>query len=208
MKYYWSEQVGMSVGAGQIQRRYTCFDFVTDRLVGRGVTRYSACAARPPYPDGRTAMERRPYQDGRKRKRRASVLVCGLMKQNLRGSELAGCVDSHQTMANGKYLDYMLLQPVVDPVAVMVAENLADLRAFDFGECLSAHFGIVGKPSNRLHHLVFKPSSILGIEVAFKIFTVGSDAVLSALGYHDSHTAVRMRFVFDFALRSSRARRS
>ena len=30
----------------------------------------AACAARPPYLDGRTAMERRPYQDGRKRKRR------------------------------------------------------------------------------------------------------------------------------------------
>jgi len=130
------------------------------------------------------------------------------MKQERSGSELAGSVDSHQTMANGKYLNYMLLQPVVDPVAVMVAENLADLRAFDFGECLSAHFGIVGKSPDRLHHLVFKPSSILGIEVAFKIFTVGSDAVLSALGYHDSHTAARMRFVFDFALRSSRARRS
>ena len=115
------------------------------------------------------------------------------MEQERSGSELAGCVDSHQTMANGKYLDYMLLQPVVDPVAVMVAENLADLRAFDFGECLSAHFGIVGKPSNRLHHLVFKPSSILGIEVAFTIFTVGSDAVLSALGYYLNHRPAQKR---------------
>ena len=30
----------------------------------------AACAARPPYPDGRTAMERRPYQEWHKRKRR------------------------------------------------------------------------------------------------------------------------------------------
>ena len=70
MKYYGSEQVGMSVGAGQIQHGYTCSAFVADRSVGHGAARYSACAVRPPYPDGRTAMERRPYQEWRKRKRR------------------------------------------------------------------------------------------------------------------------------------------
>ena len=60
MKYCWSEQVGMSVGAGQIQHGYTCFDFVADRPVGRGVVFVRANAR------------------WRKRKRRTSVLVCGL----------------------------------------------------------------------------------------------------------------------------------
>ena len=105
------ERKSVGVGAGQIQRRYTCSAFVADRSVGHGAARYSASVERPPYLDGRTAMERRPYHEWRKRRcacgeavrfpdersevlceaksqeaaRRESALVCGSNKRIWKG---------------------------------------------------------------------------------------------------------------------------
>ena len=122
--------------------------------------------------------------------------------------KLARGVDSHQAMAHGEDFNHCPFDAVVNPVVVMVAENLANLRAIDFGKRLAAKLRVGRESLDGCKDFIFKPSSVFGIEVVFKVLAIGCDTFLSAFRDDESHTAARIRLVFDFALRSSRARRS
>ena len=84
MKHYRSEQVGMSVGAGQSQHGYACFGFVADRPVEHG-TRFARLAAR------RNASPHREW-----RKSGMSVLVCGF---TINGLPCHGCYTRRRTVS-------------------------------------------------------------------------------------------------------------
>ena len=64
-------------------------------------------------------------------------------------------------MPHGKDFDYVLLGTVVNPVAVMPTENLAQFRAVKFGECNPPDARIVGKLPHCFEHFVFEQSSVV-----------------------------------------------
>ena len=75
MKHYGSDHGGMSVGAGQFQHGHPCFDFVVDRLVGRGAVFARFAARRDASPHRETAALEQGF----------SVLVGGGFAGNGRG---------------------------------------------------------------------------------------------------------------------------
>lgn len=121
--------------------------------------------------------------------------------------ELARRVDVHQRVADGQNLATRLLAAVENPVAVMLAKELPQFRAVQFGKGLMPEVGFVGQQPDRLQNLVFEIASVLGIELVLKIETIRLNALLGAPGEDDLHTATRRRAVLDLRRRSSLARR-
>ena len=75
-------------------------------------------------------------------------------------------------MPHGEDFNHAFLHAVVDPVIVMVAENLADFGAVEFGKRLAAKLRVGGKLPDGLQYIVFKPSSGFKIEVVFQVFAI------------------------------------
>lgn len=78
-------------------------------------------------------------------------MISILRRQNLSPCKLKAKLqlfrgaDVHERVANGEDFDHALLHAVVDPVAVMVAEDLTDLRTVEFWECLAPELRVVGE---------------------------------------------------------------
>ena len=73
-------------------------------------------------------------------------------------------LDIHERVPHGKDFDCALLGAVVNPVAVMPTENLAQFRAVKFGECNPPDARIAGKLPYCFEHFVFEQSSVVGVK--------------------------------------------
>ena len=71
----------------------------------------------------------------------------------------------------------------------MVAENLTDLRAFDFGECLSAHFGIVGKSQYGIAGVSIESNCVVEVEIVGNVVERGLKPLNASFCPDKFHTA-------------------
>lgn len=121
--------------------------------------------------------------------------------------ELARGVDVHQRVTDGQNFATVLLAAVENPVTVMLAKELPQFRAIQFGEGLMSEVWLVCQQPDRFKNLVFEIASVFGIELVLEVETIRLDALLGASGEDDLHTATRRRAVLDLRRRSSLARR-
>ena len=74
-------------------------------------------------------------------------------------------------MPDGKYFTDCPFPTIIDPIAVMNAENFSQVWALDFGECFVPKVWLINEKAKCLKNLVFEVSPIFGIELGFKIST-------------------------------------
>ena len=81
--------------------------------------------------------------------------------------------DVHKRVPHGEDFNHALLHAVVDPVIVMVAEDLADFGAVEFRKRLASKFWVGGKARGNIARIAVESDCIVKVEVVGNVVESG-----------------------------------